>query len=161
MVWVTCGSKHSWWWCDLHVPLEVCIITMLVSVICDHFSTQRHLVAVSSIELSIPHMTLDVFGKVAIFCNSERKIMENWAFSRNRITGSALDTVKKKKKEINLLERSSIKWEQCLHCWGLTLTFPVSQLIYHSLYYHWGGKKVQGIKKSSMSTFIRESSYPA
>ena len=42
-------------------------------------------------------MTLDVFGKAAIFCNSERKIMENWAFSWNRIMGSALDKIKKKK----------------------------------------------------------------
>ena len=51
----------------------------------------------SSIELSIPRMTLDVFGKAAIFCNSERKIMENWAFSWNRIMGSALDKINKKK----------------------------------------------------------------
>ena len=53
-------------------------------------------------------MTLDVFGKAAIFCNSERKIMENWAFSWNRIMGSALDKIKKKK----ILERLSGKGEE-------------------------------------------------
>ena len=63
----------------------------------NHFSTNKHLLVASSIELSIPRMTLDVFGKAAIFCNSERKIMENWAFSWNRIMGSALDKIKKKK----------------------------------------------------------------
>ena len=63
----------------------------------NHFSTNKHLLAASSIVLSIPRMTLDVFGKAAIFCNSERKIMENWAFSWNRIMGSALDKIKKKK----------------------------------------------------------------
>ena len=50
-------------------------------------------------------MTLDVFGKAAIFCNSERKIMENWAFSWNRIMGSALDKIKKKKSQNDCLER--------------------------------------------------------
>lgn len=53
-------------------------------------------------------MTLDVFGKAAIFCNSERKIMENWAFSWNRIMGSALDKIKKKK----ILEQLSGKGEE-------------------------------------------------
>ena len=83
----------------------------------NHFSTNKHLLVASSIELSIPRMTLDVFGKAAIFCNSERKIMENWAFSWNRIMGSALDKIKKKK----ILERLSGKGEEWNTMQRLTL----------------------------------------